>query len=722
MARGTLFGWRGLLWMSLGGFLVGCSDQSADGPAEVSALKPVTYPEARTVDHVDDYHGVSIADPFRWLEELDSADTKAWIDAQNNLSGPYLEQLAGRDKIAERLETLWNYERFGIPSKDGGNYFFERNDGLQDQDVLYITASLDAEPRVLIDANTFSEDGTASLLSYSVSPDGGLIAYAISESGSDWTDIMIRDTGSGEDLPDLLTYIKFGGYNMAWLSGGEGFYYSRLPQGADGKRDGQGSVTLHYHKIGTSQDDDIAVYAIPDHPRRTPIGEVSEDGRYLVISVREGFFDNAIYIQDLSDEGAGISPLIETWDGQYSFLGNSGTELYFRATGGAPKGRVIAVDADNPDPENWRDVIAEGEHVMQGASLIGGRIVARYLRDAKAHVQIYETAGGLVRDVELPGIGSVGGFGGHADDPETFFSFTSYTTPATIYRYDVATGEQEVFKKPTTGIDPGAFTTEQVFYHSKDGTRVPMFITHKTGLDLNGKNPTLLYGYGGFDISLTPRYSTENIVWLEMGGILAIPNLRGGGEYGEEWHRAGANLNKQNVFDDFIAAAEWLIENNYTSTPNLAIYGRSNGGLLVAAALTQRPELFGATAPAVGVLDMLRYHTPSANARNWKGDYGLSENEDEFHAQLAYSPYHNLKPGTCYPPSIVTTADHDDRVVPWHSFKFGARFQQAQGCANPIVIRVETRAGHGGGTPIWMRIEEIANRWAFLGTAIGLGG
>lgn len=708
--------------LGLSCLLIGCSQEPPDADSRtVASLKPISYSPTRRVDHVDNYHGVSVADPYRWLEALDSDETRAWIAAQNDISEPYLESLPIRERIEERLSTLWNYERYGVPRKEGGRYFFEHNDGLQDQDVLLVAEALDAEPRILIDPNGFSEDGTASLLSYSVSPGGEHVAYAVSEGGSDWSDIKVRNVTTGEDLADLLTFIKFGGYNISWDRDGGGFYYSRYPEGEDGTGDGQGSVVLYHHELGAAQGDDELILALPEKPRQVPVGEVSEDGAYLIVSVREGYFHNAVLIRKLAGADAAMTPLLDRWDGEYVFLGNIGEELYFRTTSDAPKGRVIAVNIANPEPSEWREVIPESDHVLEAAGYVGGQIVGRYLKDAKAHVAIHNSDGTLLREVELPGIGSVSGFSGHMDDAETFFAFTSYNTPATVYRYDVATGEQSLFRKPETGIDAEVFETKQVFYASKDGTRVPMFITHRKGLELDGDNPTLLYGYGGFNISLTPQYRTSYVVWLEMGGVLAIPNLRGGGEYGEAWHEAGANLNKQNVFDDFIAAAEWLIKEGYTSTPRLAIYGASNGGLLVAAAMIQRPDLFGAVAPAVGVLDMLRYHTASANARNWKSDYGLSENEDEFNAQLAYSPYHNLEEGGCYPPSIVTTADHDDRVVPWHSFKFAARLQHDQGCANPVVIRVETRAGHGAGTPTWMRIEDIANRWAFLATAIGLG-
>ena len=699
----------------------GCTkEQDVSAEAKIGRLAPAPAPATRTVDQVDDYFGVKVADPYRWLEDLDSAETAGWVAAENTVSQPYLEGLPGREKIKARLTELWNYERVGIPVKEGNHYFVSRNDGLQDQDVLYVSDTTDDKGRVLIDPNGFSEDRTASLHSWTVSPDGSLITYAVSESGSDWTDLKIRDVASGKDLPDALTFIKFGGYNIAWDRDASGFYYSRYPQGADGKRDDRGRVTLYHHRLGTAQADDALVYEIPDHPRQAPSAEMTLDGAYLVINVFESYLANAIHVVKLKEPDAPVIKLLDKWDGLYSYLGSDGAELYFMTTNGAPKGRVIAVNVDKPDPANWREIIPESTNRLEAVSMIGTRLVAEYLVDAHSQILVFGRDGTPAGQVPLPGIGSTAMAGGQRAGNALFYSYTGFTTPGRVYRHDLEGGQNSLYHAPKTGLALDSFETEQIFYASKDGTRVPMFIVHKKGLEKNGDNPTLLYGYGGFDISLTPRYSTAWAVWLEMGGVLAIPNLRGGGEYGADWHKAGANLNKQNVFDDFIAAAEWLIANKYTATPRLAINGASNGGLLVGAVLTQRPDLFGVTAPAVGVMDILRYHTASVNARNWKSDYGLSENEDEFRAQYAYSPLQNVHDGVCYPPTLVTTADHDDRVVPWHSFKFGARLQAAQGCANPVLVRVETRAGHGAGKPTWMRIEEVADLWAFLAAGTGM--
>ncbi|NKB70292.1 MAG: prolyl oligopeptidase family serine peptidase [Candidatus Latescibacteria bacterium] len=682
----------------------------------------MSYPESRRQDQVDTYHGVAVADPYRWLENLDGAAIKDWVEAQNALSQPYLEQIPGRDRIKRRLTEFWNYERYGTPFKEGGQYFYTRNDGLQDQSVLYVVAAIDAEPRVLIDPNTFSQDATISLGDYKVSPDGRHIAYSLSDGGSDWKTWKVRAIDSGRDLDDKIAFTKFTG--AAWSKDSQGFYYSRYPAGQSGHGDGGKSVAIYYHLLGDQQSDDRLIYDIEDHPRRDPYPFVSEDGRYLVISVWEGYNANGLYYLDLHEPGAGVVRLLDEWDALYFYCGNDGPIFYFQTNRDAPMSRLVAIDIRRPQAEQWREIIAESAQPLQGVSLVGDHFVAEYLKDAHSHAVIYDKQGHAVRQVAFADLGSAGGFGGKADNSETFYSFTSFTAPPAVYRYNVATGESQLFARAEMqgGIKPEDFTTKQIFYHSKDGTRVPMFIVHRHGLELDGANPTLLYGYGGFDISLTPYYSASWLVWLEMGGVLAIPNLRGGGEYGHHWHMAGTKLDKQNVFDDFIAAAQWLVDNSYTSPPKLAIQGGSNGGLLVGAVMTQRPELFGAALPAVGVLDMLRYHTASANARNWSSDYGLSEDEEEFKALYAYSPYHNLQEGVCYPPTLITTADHDDRVVPWHSFKFAAALQNAQGCDQPILIRVETRAGHGAGTPTWMQIENIADQWAFLAQTLGMKG
>ena len=696
--------------------LSGCAKsepESAKGP-EI----PVTYPDTDRVDHIDNYHGVEVADPYRWLEDVDGDQTAQWVAAENEVTQPFLEAIPARDTINQRLTEVWNYERFTTPVKQGGRYFYRRNDGLQDQDVLYVIDSLEAEPRALIDPNTFSDDRTASMTSFEVSPDGSRIAYSISEAGSDWRHWKVRDVETGEDLEDRLDGIKFSG--ASWSADGEGLYYSRYPENDSGEADDSQQVSVYYHRIGTPQTEDAPVYSITDHETRNPYAEVTDDGRYLIVGVFDGYDSNGVYYQELGKPDAPVVKLLDEWDALYDLLGNQEDIFYFSTTHDAPKYRIVGVDLENPSPENWQEIVPEAEETIEGASLAGGHLIVQYLQDAKSVVKVFDLEGQPTREVELPGIGSVGGFGGKLDDPETFYTFTGYTTPDRIYHYDIESGESRLFREAKVTVDLSPFVTTQVFYESKDGTRVPMFIVHREDLELDGTNPTLLYGYGGFNVSRTPYYSPRRIVWMEMGGVLAVANLRGGGEYGEEWHQAGTKLQKQNVFDDFIAAAEWLIDNGYTSKDKLAIRGGSNGGLLVGAVMNQRPDLFGAALPAVGVMDMLRYHTASANARQWSSDYGLSENKEEFEALLAYSPYHNTQEGTCYPPTLVTTADHDNRVVPWHSFKYAAALQHDQGCKNPLLIRVETRAGHGAGKPTWMQIEEIADQWAFLSWALGM--
>ncbi len=682
--------------------------QSSDGP---------TYPAAPRRDTTEVYFGAPVADPYRWLEELDSAETNAWVKAQNALSKPFLEGLPLRSEIRKRLEEVWNYERFGTPRKEGDRYFYLRNDGLQDQSVLFVADDLDANGRALIDPSAFSDDGTVAMGSYQVSPDGAHVAYSKSDGGTDWKTWRIRVVDSGEDLDEELRHTKFTG--VAWMPDGESFFYSRYPAKGD-ESDGDSAVAIYRHELGTPQSADTIVYELPDDPRHDPYAEVTEDGRLLVVHVAEGFNANAIHVLQLGALDEPALRLLDEWDALYSFLGDREGELFFFTTQGAPRGRVIAVRLDRADKEHWREIIPERETPLEDAAFVGGRFLAHYLKDAKSQLAVYGADGKLAQRVALPGVGSVSGLGGRGDDPETFFTFTSFTTPQVVFHYDVDTGEKIVFRRAEVAIDTEQFETRQVFFESADRTRVPMFIVHRRGLKRERQNPTLLYGYGGFNISLTPSFSPARLVWLERGGVIAIPNLRGGGEYGEEWHLAGTKLEKQNVFDDFIAAAEFLIAGGYTSTEKLAIRGGSNGGLLVGAAMTQRPELFAAALPAVGVLDMLRYHTASANAYQWSSDYGTSEDEAQYKALRAYSPYHNVEPKTCYPPTLVTTADHDDRVVPWHSYKFGAELQHAQGCDEPILVRVETRAGHGAGKPTWMQIEEVADRYAFLARFLGM--
>lgn len=683
-------------------------------------VEALQYPETKRMARRYDYHGVKVEDPYYWLEDLECEETKTWVTSQNELSRPYLAGIPKRESIKKRITELWNYESYGIPKKQGGKYFYRRNDGLQNQSVLYVAKSINAAPRVLINPNVLRQDATISLKRYSVSPDGKYIAYTLSDGGSDWSYMKIREIETGKDLQDELGFIKY--TNASWSKDSKGFYYSRypgIPNGTDRKGDGAKPVSIYYHLIGTRQSADRPVYSMPDHPLWNPYGTVTNDGRYLTIFIEEGYSTNALYYLDLLQPGAKVVSLFDKWDAEYNFIGNKGAEFYVKTTRNAPLGRIVAVNIERPHPMKWLEIVPETEATLQKAGYIGGNFIAKYLKDAQTQVIVFDKEGKKLRTIDLPGVGSAFGFNGKPDDTETFYSFTSFTSPNAIYRYDIATGKSSLFAEAElNGIDSSEYETEQVFYRSKDGTRVPMFITHHRGLPLNGQNPTLLYGYGGFNVSLTPRFKVSQMVWLEMGGVLAIPNLRGGGEYGESWHLAGTKTNKQNVFDDCIAAAEWLIDKGYTSRSKLAVKGGSNGGLLVGACITQRPDLFGAALPAVGVLDMLRYHLTNANARSWASDYGLSENEDEFKALFAYSPYHNVKKRTCYPATLITTADHDDRVVPWHSFKFAAEMQNAQECSNPVIIRVETRAGHGAGTPTWMRIEKIADQLAFLTQAL----
>lgn len=672
------------------------------------------YPESRKDDQVDDYHGTKVADPYRWLENPDSEETTAWVEAQNKVTFGYLGEIPAREQIKQRLTQLWDYEKFGIPFKQGNRYFYFKNDGLQNQSVLYTLTSLDAEPRVLIDPNTLSEDGTIALSGLAISEDGNLMAYGLSTSGSDWTEWKVREVETISDRTDHLKWVKFSG--ASWTHDGQGFFYSRYdePNEATILEDVNYYQKLYYHKLGTPQSEDILVYHRPDQKEWMFGAGVTEDGRYLIISVDRGTEPkNLVLYKDLQTPESPVVELISEFEANYSLIDNDGSLFWFRTDLEAPRGRVIAIDINNPARENWKEVIPQAAETLESLGLLNNQFVADYLKDAQSSIKIFNLDGSFVREVELPGIGSAGGFGGKRYDTETFYSFTSFTTPATIYRYDMVSGESTIFRQPNVDFNPDGYETKQVFYSSKDGTRVPMFITHKKGLQLDGNNPTILYGYGGFNVSLTPYFSVTNLVWMEMGGVYALPNLRGGGEYGEEWHQAGTKLNKQNVFDDFIAAAEWLIENKYTRPEKLAISGGSNGGLLVGACMTQRPDLFGAALPAVGVMDMLRFHKFTIGWA-WCSDYGSPDNPEEFKALYAYSPLHNLKAGTAYPATMITTADHDDRVVPAHSFKFAAALQEAHAGENPVLIRIETKAGHGAGKPTAKIIEEIADEWAFL--------
>jgi prolyl oligopeptidase len=691
----------------------GAGAQNSNTDATQQMIKPYNYPAARKSDQVDDYHGVKVADPYRWLEDLDSEETRAWVEAQNKLSFGYLASIPERDALKDRITKLWNYEKYGIPFKEGNRYFYSRNSGLQNQAVLYSVTTLDAPPQLLLDPNTLSTDGTVALSGLQSSPDGKLLAYSLSASGSDWQEWKVRDVETSRDLSDHLKWVKFSG--VSWTQDGKGFFYSRYDEP---KEEALKAINyfqkIYYHKLGTPQSEDVLVYERPDQKDWLFGGTVTDDGAYLIITVYQGTdVKTRVYYKDLKAGNATVVELLDDFDASYSFIGNDGARFWFQTDLDAPRGKVIEIDTSKPARANWKTVVPETRETLQAVTLVNNRFVLNYLKDAYTQVKIYETSGKFVNEVAFPGIGSAAGFGGKASDKETFYSFTGFTTPTTIYRYDMVTGKSTIFRQPKVDFNPAAYETKQVFYTSKDGARVPMFITHKKGLKLDGNNPTFLYGYGGFNISLSPAFSVGNLVWMELGGIYAQPNLRGGGEYGEDWHQAGMKLKKQNVFDDFIGAAEWLIANKYTSTPKLAIGGGSNGGLLVGAVMTQRPKLFGAALPAVGVMDMLRFQKFTIGWA-WVSDYGSSEDPEEFKALYAYSPLHNIKPGTSYPPTLITTADHDDRVWPGHSFKFAAALQEAQGGSAPILIRIETKAGHGAGKPTSKIIEEIADRWAFL--------
>jgi len=697
------------------------------------------YPEARRGDVVDIYHGVSVADPYRWLEDPNSTETRAWVDQQVELTTAFLEGIPRRDTLKERLTQLWNFERFSNPSKKGDRYFFRHNDGLQNQSVLYTSDTINGSATVVIDPNKLSDDGTISIKMTSISEDGSLIAYGLSDGGSDWQTVYIKDIASGRNLTENLHWVKFSG--ASWTHDNNGFFYSRYPEPKDKLESVNEHQKLYYHQIGTPQEHDKLIYENPANPKMGFGGYVNEAGTTLFIYGWEGTDDkNTLYTLDLTKADAEVVKLFDHKDASYSVLGDTvikderswlqtlfgppraedEARYWIKTNKNAPKGRVVAVNPAKPAAEQWIEVIPESEHVIRGVSMVGGHLVVTTLEDAQSVVKVYDLEGQFVRQVDLPGIGSAYGFGGRTDDTETFYSFTGFTSPRSIHTYDVATGKSQLWKESDVDFNPEDFEAKQVFFSSKDGTKVPMFIVHKKGIALDGSNPTVLYGYGGFNIPLTPSFSSSRLAWLEMGGVYVIANLRGGGEYGEEWHKAGTKMNKQNVFDDFIAAAEHLIEQGYTSSEKLAIQGGSNGGLLVGATMTQRPHLFAAAIPAVGVLDMLRYHKFTIGWA-WGDDYGTSEDSAEMFAYLkGYSPLHNLEAGTQYPTTMIVTADHDDRVVPAHSYKFAAELQRTHQGDNPVLIRIETRAGHGGGTPMSKRIEQTADLYAFLVRTLGM--
>ena len=692
------------------------STSSVQGESQSGGMPKVSdYPETKTVTQQDNYHGTVVSDPYRWLEEEKSEEVSAWVESQNTLARPYLAELPSRERYKERLTALWDYEKYSTPYMVNGKLFYSYNDGLQNQYVLYMADGVNGKPEVLIDPNTLSEDGTVSMASTELSPKASFLAYMLSDGGTDWKTIHVRDTSKKSDLTDTIKGIKFS--NIAWLPDESGFFYSRYPQNEAGKYDDSQTVSIYFHAIGTAQSEDKKVFAFDNKPTWNPYPSVVQDGKTLLISVFEGYQANGVYAKSLVNDNSELVPVFDKWDGRYDLIGEHDDELFFTSTANAPRGKVIKVDFDG-GVKATETVIESTSDTLSSVSLLGEKLFAQYLKDVKGQVSVFDLNGKKIDEIAFTDIGSVSGFYGSKNADTTFYKLTGFTNPGQVFAYDVKSGESSLFKSIDTGVNYDDYETKQIFYTSKDGTKVPMFIVHKKGLKLDGNNKTLLYGYGGFNISLLPRYSVSRMVWVEQGNVLAIANLRGGGEYGQQWHKAGTKLDKQNVFDDFIAAGEYLVESGYTTPEKMGIQGGSNGGLLVGATLTQRPDLFSAALPAVGVLDMLRYHTPSANARAWSSDYGLSENKDEFEALYAYSPLHNTKPGTCYPATLVTTGDHDDRVVPWHSYKFAAQLQADQSCDNPILLRVETRAGHGAGTPTWMQIEGYADQWAFLESAL----
>lgn len=676
-------------------------------------MPTVNYIETKKVDTVDTYFGEAIKDPYRWLEDDKSEETEAWVKAENEVTFGYLDKIPFREELKERLSSLWNYEKVGSPFKEGDYTYFYKNDGLQNQYVIYRykTGEDPNTAEVFLDPNTFKEDGTISLGNISFSEDGGHLAYSISEGGSDWRKVLVMKTETKEIVEDTIIDVKFGG--LSWKAN-DGFYYSSYdkPEGSElsAKTD---QHKLYYHKLGTSQKEDALIFGgIPSEKHRYVGGNVSEDNQYLQVTASVSTSGNKLFLKDLTQPNSNFVTILNHTDTDSYIIENVGSKLFIVTNLNAPNKKIVTVDASNPSPENWVDFIPETENVLS-PSTAGGYFFAEYMVDAVSKVKQYDYTGKLVREVTLPGVGSVGGFGAKKEETELYYSFTNYVTPGSIYKYDIASGTSELYRKPKIDFNPENYESNQVFYTSKDGTKIPMIITHKKGLKLEGKNPTILYGYGGFNISLTPSFSITNAVWMEQGGVYAVPNLRGGGEYGKEWHDAGTQLKKQNVFDDFIAAAEYLIENNYTSKDYLAIRGGSNGGLLVGATMTQRPDLMKVALPAVGVLDMLRYHTFTAGA-GWAYDYGTSEDSKEMFEYLkGYSPVHNVKEGVQYPATLITTGDHDDRVVPAHSFKFAAELQEKQAGNNPVLIRIETDAGHGAGTPVSKTIEQYADIFGF---------
>lgn len=688
----------------------------------VPAAADIVYPAAARGDHVDQYHGIGVPDPYRWMEEIDSPQTRAWVQAQGKISADYLAALPQRAAIGRRLKEIWNFERWNAPEKYGPNWFYTHNDGLQNQAVLFVTTDPADKGRVLLDPNTLSADGTVSLRNIEVSDDGRLLAYTLSDGGSDWQIWHVRDVASGKDLPDTLRWSKVDG--ASWLKDGSGFYYTAYdaPREAEALKSANQYQKLYLHKLGTPQAQDVLTYTRRDYPNWYVSGVASDDGRYLIIEAHYGDeVQNTLLVQELASASAPIKTLIAKPTAVYHFIGNIGSTLYVLTDDGAPRSRLIGIDLAHSKREHWRTVVPEGRDTLVAASLVGGQLITQYLQDAHSAVLRYSPEGKLLGSVSLPGLGTAQGFNGHFNDQDSYYSYSSFTTPPTVNRLDLKSGASSVWREPKlAGFKPSDYETVQVFYASADGTRVPMFITARRGLHRDGNTPTILYGYGGFNISIEPAFSPAVAAWIERGGVYAVANLRGGGEYGRAWHEAGMKTQKQHVFDDCIAAAEYLIAQKWTNPKRLALRGASNGGLLVGAVEEQRPDLFAAAIPQVGVLDMLRFRDFTVG-KGWESDYGSVDNAQEFKALLAYSPYQNVKANVDYPATLILTGDHDDRVFPAHSFKFAAAMQHAHPAGNPILIRIETRAGHGQGKPTTIQIDEVADVYAFILNAMRVG-
>jgi prolyl oligopeptidase len=697
------------------------SDKAPPAAADAAPRASLVYPQTERQDVADVQFGERVADPYRWLEDdvRENPKVRQWVAEQNALTTSYLATLPAKAAFTERMTELFSYERVGTPRRENGRYFYTRNTGLQNQNVLYMRQGLNGAPRMLIDPNTWSQDGATALAEWTPSEDGKRVLYSIQEGGTDWRVLKVLDADTGRVLPDEVKWAKFS--NIEWAKDGSGFYYSRFPEpkAAQQFQSLNENHAVYFHKLGTPQGQDRLIFAQPDRPKLSNVVEQSKDGRWLIVTSSEGTDERyEITLIDLTQPRAQPRRFISGLENEWRYIGNEGSTFYWVTNRGAPRLRVVATDIGRPFTEA-REIVAEDAATLQDASIVGGRLIVSYLTDARTEVRTFEPTGKRIGTVTLPGIGTAGGFSGDADDPETFFTYSSFNAPATVYRYDARSNQTSVWAQPQVAFKPEDFTVEQRFYRSKDGTRIPLFLVYRKGLDLKRKHPTLLYGYGGFNISLTPTFSSTNLAWVEQGGVYAVANLRGGGEYGKAWHDAGRLANKQNVFDDFIGAAEYLIREDITTKDQLAIYGRSNGGLLVGAAVNQRPDLFAAALPSVGVMDMLRFNRWTAG-RYWVDDYGYPDRDADFRTLRAYSPYHNIRSGADYPAVLVTTADTDDRVVPGHSFKYAAALQAANTGSAPKLIRIETRAGHGSGKPTEKIIEEYADMWAFIAAHTGM--